>query len=95
MQRQLASTWKAEARYFGSHGVRISSQLIDNVAVYPAPGPIAPRLLWPQFPAYVDNGYNGYRSFYDGLSLVLGKTVFQRIADFGQLHLVESHRLCR
>jgi len=73
VQRQLASDWKAEARYFGSHGLRISSQIIDNTALYPAPGPIAARQLWPQFPAYVNNGYNGFSSYYEGLSLVLDK----------------------
>jgi len=71
LQRQLGDSIKLEARYFGSHGVKIDAQLIDNVALFPAVGPIAPRQLWPQFPAYVLNGYNGYASYYDGLSLVL------------------------
>jgi hypothetical protein len=73
VQRQLANSVKAEARYFGSHGVKISSQIVDNTALYPALGPIAPRQLWPQFPAYVNNGYNGFSSYYEGLSLVLEK----------------------
>lgn len=71
VQRQLTSTLKAEAIYFGSHGVKISSQLIDNTAIVPGPGPIAPRQIWPQFPAYVNNGYNGSQSWYQGLSLSL------------------------
>ena len=72
-QRQLGGSVKLEARYFGSHGVRISSQLIDNTGLYPAPGPIAPRQLRPQFPAYVLNGFNAYSSYYDGLSIVFEK----------------------
>ena len=36
LQHQLGESVKLEARYFGSHGVKIDSQLIDNVAVYPA-----------------------------------------------------------
>src|SRR5581483_4637265 len=70
-QRQLSTNLKAEAIYFGSHGVKISSQVIDNSALVPGSGPVAQRQRWPQFPLYVNNGYNGYSSFYNGLSLSL------------------------
>jgi hypothetical protein len=73
LQRQIGGSVKAEARYFGSHGVKISSQIVDNTGLYAATGPITPRLLWPQFPAYVNNGYNGFSSYYEGLNLVLEK----------------------
>lgn len=71
LQRQITPSLKAEAIYFGSHGVKISSQLIDNTALVPGPGPIAARQKLPNFPAYVLNGYNMYHSNYNGLSLVL------------------------
>lgn len=71
LQRQITSSLKAEAIYFGSHGVKISSQLIDNTALVPGAGPIAPRQALPNFPAYVLNGYNSYHSNYNGLSLIL------------------------
>lgn len=71
LQRQVTPSLKAEAIYFGSHGVKISSQLIDNTALTPGPGLIASRQALPNFPAYVLNGYNTYHSNYNGLSLIL------------------------
>jgi hypothetical protein len=71
LQKQITPSLKAEAIYFGSHGVKVSSQLIDNTALIPGPGPIAPRQKNPGFPAYVLNGYNAYHSNYNGLTLVL------------------------
>jgi outer membrane receptor protein involved in Fe transport len=71
LQRQITPSLKAEAIYFGSHGVKISSQLIDNTALVPGPGPITARQKNPNFPAYVLNGYNSYHSNYNGLSLIL------------------------
>lgn len=71
LQRQITPSLKAEAIYFGSHGVKISSQLIDNTALAPGPGAITARQKNPNFPAYVLNGYNSYHSNYNGLSLIL------------------------
>jgi hypothetical protein len=73
VQRQLAADWALEAAYFGSHGLKLTGQIVDNVAVVPGPGPIAARQKNPQFPPYVNNGYNVFPSWYDGLSLKLSK----------------------
>lgn len=71
LQRQITQSLKAEAIYFGSHGVKISSQLIDNTALVPGPGAISSRQSLPNFPAFIMNGYNSYHSNYNGLSLIL------------------------
>ncbi len=73
VQRQLTPTLVAEAVYFGSRGVRISGQLLDNTAAYPGSGPIAARQQNPQFPSYISNGYNDFNSYYDGVSVKLDK----------------------
>ena len=73
LQRQLTSSLMAEGVYFGSHGVKMSGQLLDNTAAYPGPGPIPNRTQNPQFPAYISNGYNEFHSYYEGLSLKLDK----------------------
>ena len=73
LQRQITPSLVAEAVYFGSRGVRISGQLLDNTAAYPGPGPIAARQQNPQFPSYISNGYNNFNSYYDGLSVKLDK----------------------
>jgi hypothetical protein len=72
-QRQLTSSLVAEGVYFGSHGVKISGQLLDNTAAYPGPGSIAARTKNPQFPSYISNGYNGFNSYYEGMSVKLEK----------------------
>jgi hypothetical protein len=71
VQRQLTSSLKLEANYFGSHGVKIAAQLIDNVAFQAGPGNPAQRRLIAQFPAFVNNGYNSYHAYYNGLNLSL------------------------
>jgi len=73
IQRQITPTIMAEGVYFGSHGVRISGQLLDNTAAFPGPGSIAARTQNPQFPSYISNGYNGFHSYYEGMSLKLDK----------------------
>lgn len=73
VQRQLTPTVKMEANYFGSHGVKIAAQLIDNVAFTAGPGNPATRRRIVEFPAYVSNGYNSYRAYYNGLSLSADK----------------------
>jgi hypothetical protein len=73
LQRQITPTLVAEAVYFGSHGVRITGQLMDNTAAVPGPGPVADRKQNPQFPAFINNGYNEFHSYYQGLSLKLDK----------------------
>jgi hypothetical protein len=73
LQRQFASNLVAEAVYFGSRGVRMSGQLLDNLAAYLGSSSIASRTQNPQFPPYISNGYNEFNSYYDGLSLKLDK----------------------
>lgn len=69
IQRQLTPSLKLEANYFGSSGVKIAAQLIDNVALQAGPGNPAQRRPIAQFPAFVNNGYNSYRAYYNGLNL--------------------------
>lgn len=77
LQRQITPSLVAEAVYFGSRGVRISGQLLDNTAAYPGPGPISARQQNPQFPSYISNGYNNFNSYYDGVSVKLDKRFSQ------------------
>jgi hypothetical protein len=73
LQRQLTSSLMTEAVYFGSHGVKISGQLLDNTAMEPGPGPISARRQNPQFESYISNGYNNFHSYYQGVSVKLDK----------------------
>ena len=73
LQRQITPSLMAELVYFGSHGVRLTGQLIDNTAIVPGPGPIAARQQNPQFPAFVNNGYNEFHSYYEGGSIKIDK----------------------
>jgi Carboxypeptidase regulatory-like domain/TonB dependent receptor len=73
IQQQMSRSWLVEAAYFGSHGVKLTGQIVDNTAVIPGPGPIAARQIRPQFPPYINNGYNEFPSWYDGVSLKLEK----------------------
>ena len=73
IQRQLAADWAFESSYFGAHGLKLTGQIVDNTAVTPGPGSITARQKDPQFPPYVDNGFNVFPSWYDGLSLKLTK----------------------
>ncbi len=73
VQRQIARSWMFEAAYFGSHGLKLTGQIVDNTAVIPGPGPITARQLRPQFPPFINNGYNEFPSWYDGASFKLEK----------------------
>ena len=73
IQQELASNFVFESDYFGSHGIRLTGQIVDNTAIIPGPGPISARQKDPQFPPYVDNGFNVFPSWYHGLSLKLTK----------------------
>lgn len=73
IQRQLTPSVMLQVAYFGSHGIHLSSQIIDNTAVTPGTTPYQTRQKWPQFPPYTSNGFNENVSFYDGLSLELNK----------------------
>jgi Carboxypeptidase regulatory-like domain len=73
LQRQFTPSLMGEADYFGSHGVKLNSQVLDNVAVTPGITPYQTRQPWPAFPPFVDNGFDEYMSWYDGLGLKLQK----------------------
>jgi hypothetical protein len=80
VQRQLARQWGFEAAYFGSHGVKLVGQMVDNTALVPGPGPFRERQRWPQFPPYIVNGYNVFPSWYHGASLKLDKRFSQGLS---------------
>jgi hypothetical protein len=63
-----------QVAYFGSHGINQLGQIVDNTAVTPGLGPYQDRQRWPNFPPYVNNGFNQFPSWYDGLSVELRKT---------------------
>lgn len=73
IQRQISRSWIFESAYFGSHGLKLVGQIVDNTAVIPGPGPISARQARPIFPPYINNGYNVFPSWYDGVSLKLEK----------------------
>src|SRR5438874_5756535 len=62
-----------EADYFGSHGVKLSAQLIDNVAAIPGTDDFHNRLKYPDFASYIANNYGESMSWYDGLTTKLEK----------------------
>ncbi len=72
LQRQITATTVAELVYFGSHGVKVSGQMVDNTAVSPGSTAVATRQRWPGFRAiYTTNGYNSFQSYYQGASIRL------------------------
>jgi hypothetical protein len=73
LQEQISSSLKAEADYFGSHGVKLLGQVLDNVASVPGITPLAQRVAYPNFAPFVNNGYNEYMSWYHGLVVKLEK----------------------
>jgi hypothetical protein len=73
VQRQLTPSTMFEVSYAGSHGVKLSGQIIDNTAVVPGTTPVASRQQWPNFPTFIENGYNEFSSKYNGLTLKLDK----------------------
>lgn len=48
-------------------------QVLDNVAAIASTTPIAQRVKWPNFPPYVNNGFDEFMSWYRGLDLKLQK----------------------
>lgn len=73
VQRQLTPSMMLQVAYFGSHGIHLSSQIVDNTAVTPGTTPYQTRQKWPDLPPYTSNGFNENVSFYDGLSVELNK----------------------
>ena len=69
VQRQITPSLMFETAYVGSHGVKESSQIVDNTALEPGTNPYTERQRWPNFAPYVMNGYNEFMSWYHGLSV--------------------------
>jgi hypothetical protein len=73
IQRQITNSIGIEASYFGSKGVKLTAQIIDNTALVAGPGPVTSRQLYPQFAPFILNGFNEYSSWYDGGALRVDK----------------------
>jgi hypothetical protein len=73
LQRQLTPSTFLQASYFGSHGVHQLGQIVDNTAVVSGTDAYQNRQKYPEFPPYVNNGFNEFPSWYDGLSLEVRK----------------------
>jgi len=80
LQHLITPSLVAEGDYFGSHGVKLLGQVLDNVAAVPGVTPVAQRVRWPQFAPYVNNGFNEYMSWYHGLVLKLEKRFSQNMS---------------
>lgn len=80
VQRQLIPSMMLQVAYFGSHGVHLSGQIIDNTAVAPGTTPYQTRQKWPSIPPYTSNGFNENVSYYDGLSVELNKRYSHNIS---------------
>jgi hypothetical protein len=74
LQRQMGHDLVVEADYFGSHGVKLGGQIIDDTATVPGPGPIAQRQIFPQFSPYILNNYDEFQSWYQAGSLQVRKS---------------------
>jgi hypothetical protein len=73
VQQQLTPSMMFEADYFGSHGVKLEGQLLDDAGYVPGTTPLADRQTYPQYAPFIDNGYNGFMSWYDGLTAKIQK----------------------
>ena len=68
VQHQFGSHVTAELDYVGSLGVKLSGQIIDDVASTPGTDSYKNRQPWPLLAPYVLNGYNEFNSWYDGFA---------------------------
>jgi len=80
IQRQLTASTMLQASYFGSHGINQLGQIVDNTAVVPGTDAYQNRQKYPEFPPYVNNGFNQFPSWYDGLSLELRKKTSHHVS---------------
>ncbi len=72
-QRTLSPSMLLELTYFGAHGLKLGSQIVDNTATTPGAGPITDRQVYPDFPVFVDNGFNRFASHYNALNVKFEK----------------------
>ena len=80
LQRQLTPSTMLQASYFGSHGINQLGQIVDNTAVVPGTDAYQNRQKYPEFPPYVNNGFNQFPSWYDGLSLEVRKKTSHHVS---------------
>ena len=73
IQRKIGSDISIEADYFGSKAVKLTSQIIDDTAVAPGPGPVSSRQIFPQLAPYVLNNYNEMPAWYHAGTLQVSK----------------------
>lgn len=71
IQQAFTNSLRFEADYVGNHGVKLGAQILDNVATRPGTDSYTNRQPWPNFSPFVNNGYNGFSSWYEGLTLQL------------------------
>lgn len=71
LQRQFGDNLVLEADYFGSHGVKLGGQIVDDTATVPGPGPISLRQPHPQYSPYILNNYDEFQSWYEAGALQL------------------------
>lgn len=71
IQHSITSSLVAEGDYVGNHGVKLGTQTFDNVATTPGTDPYQNRQPYPNFPAYINNMYDGVSAWYEGMSLNL------------------------
>jgi hypothetical protein len=73
LQRQIGTSLAIEAAYFGSKGVKLCGQIIDNTAIVPGSGPISARQMFPQLAPYILTNFNEFPSSYEAGSLQVKK----------------------
>ena len=73
-QRQITPSLMTEVAYFGSRGVKLMGQVLDNVAAVPGTDPYQDRQPWPNFPPFINNWFNEYNAWYNGMSVRVQKT---------------------
>jgi hypothetical protein len=71
IQHAFTDSLRFETNYVGNHGLKLGAQILDNVATTPGTDSYTNRQPWPNFSPFVDNGYNGFSSWYDGMTLQL------------------------
>jgi len=80
VQRQITPSTLFEADYFGSHGVKLWAQLIDNVAAVPGTDNYLNRVPYPNFASFIANNYGESMSWYDGLTAKVQKRYSQGLS---------------
>ncbi|MGH9325796.1 MAG: TonB-dependent receptor domain-containing protein [Terriglobia bacterium] len=80
VQRQITPSLMTQVAYFGSRGVKLMGQVLDNVATVPGTNPYQDRQPWPQYSPFVNNWYDEYNSWYNGMSVMVKKTYSKNLS---------------